>query len=281
MRNLNTRHLNWPGPKQLPITSPSSHLQMISMISSHLFAVSSFPPASHPINCLHVLPKKDLGLDGLNKILILETFFGVQKLHVQGAHVSIFTSRHFITIHHHLSFYHHIIHIIFASQPPKQIIYTTICRFKKNNYNTFFFEASICLLESSPSTDALCDLLLAQLRDDAASNDDADRMAGASAWARLAALVYHYVPPRWECDGMWVGWRASWKFKIFYDWMLDIWYIIDSLVKSLKIENKIYDIFICHNYIHHHRVISRVPLWESSRKTWQFCGHGQWVKNHG
>lgn len=165
---------------------------------SHLFAVSSFPPAAHPINCLHVLPKKDLGLDGLNKILILETFFGVQKLHVQGAHVlSIFTSRHFTIIHHHLSCLPSVSHHYCQPTPQTNHLYHHLPLQEKPT--TLFFKASICLLESSPSTDALCDLLLAQLRDDAASNDDADRMAGASAWARLAALVYHYVPPRWEC----------------------------------------------------------------------------------
>lgn len=87
--------------------------------------------------------------------------------------------------------------IIYHGANPKQNMYITICHPKKNLLK-LLFEASICLLESSPSTDALCDFLLAQLRDDAASNDDADRMAGASAWARLAALVFHYVPPRWE-----------------------------------------------------------------------------------
>ena len=167
---------------------------MISMISSHLFAVSSFPPAAHPINCLHILPKKDLGLDGLNKILILDTFFGVQKIHVQGAHV-------FVHIYQSSYYYHSpsfiMCTIIFASQPQTNHLYHRFLLQKKPT--KLFFKASICLLESSPSTDALCDLLLAQLRDDAASNDDADRMAGASAWARLAALVYHYVPPRWKC----------------------------------------------------------------------------------
>lgn len=87
--------------------------------------------------------------------------------------------------------------IIFASQPQTNHLYHRF-PLQKKTYQNCFSEASICLLESSPSTDALCDLLLAQLRDDAASNDDADRMAGASAWARLAALVFHYVPPRWE-----------------------------------------------------------------------------------
>ena len=55
-------------------------------------------------------------------------------------------------------------------------------------------EASICLLESPPCPDALCDLLLSQLRGD----DDGSDGSAASAWARLAALVYHYQPPRWE-----------------------------------------------------------------------------------
>ena len=52
-------------------------------------------------------------------------------------------------------------------------------------------QVSICLLESPPSPDALCDLLLDQLRDDR-------DVAWASARARLAALVYHYRPPRWD-----------------------------------------------------------------------------------
>eukprot|EP00435_Cladocopium_sp_Y103_P018191 s2929_g4.t1 len=60
---------------------------------------------------------------------------------------------------------------------------------------TFCYQASICLLESPPCPDALCDLLLSQLRGD---SDAADGDA-ASAWARLAALVYHYQPPRtWQ-----------------------------------------------------------------------------------
>ncbi|CAK9106747.1 unnamed protein product [Durusdinium trenchii] len=45
-------------------------------------------------------------------------------------------------------------------------------------------EAAICLLESPPSTDALCDLLFSQLA--------GGRAELASAWARLAALLYHY-----------------------------------------------------------------------------------------
>ncbi|CAL1130524.1 unnamed protein product [Cladocopium goreaui] len=57
------------------------------------------------------------------------------------------------------------------------------------------YMASICLLESPPCPDALCDLLLSQLRGD----DDGSDGSAASAWARLAALVYHYQPPRtWQ-----------------------------------------------------------------------------------
>ena len=157
---------------------------------------------------------------------------------------------------------YHQFRIIIASQPPKQIIYTTIYVTPRKNLQHFCFEASICLLESSPSTDALCDLLLAQLRDDAASNDDADRMAGASAWARLAALVYHYVPPRW---GMWG--RMEGRMEIQHFLWLDAGYIIiDSwclfnklgpklfqhhpLVKSFNIENKIYDRYIHMSQLH-------------------------------
>ena len=63
-------------------------------------------------------------------------------------------------------------------------------------------EASICLLESPPHPDALCDLLLSQLRGDAAdAADGSDGGAAASAWARLAALAYHYRPPRWATAG--------------------------------------------------------------------------------
>ena len=70
-------------------------------------------------------------------------------------------------------------------------------------------EASICLLESPPHPDALCDLLLSQLRGDAA--DGSDGGAAASAWARLAALVYHYRPPRWATAGRGRRWMEQVK----------------------------------------------------------------------
>lgn len=61
--------------------------------------------------------------------------------------------------------------------PPVHHFTSPACHFK-----------AICLLESPPSTDALCDLLFSQLA--------GGRAELASAWARLAALLYHYRPPR-------------------------------------------------------------------------------------
>ena len=209
----------------------------------------------------------------LKPFLVFKSF--MFRVHMCCPYLPVVILHHFAIIHHHLQSFIILRSFLPANAKQKSFIPPFVPPRKK--LPKLFFEASICLLESSPSTDALCDLLLAQLRDDAASNDDADRMAGASAWARLAALVYHYIPPRWEenVDKM-EGIMESQHFL----W-LDAGYIIDSLVKSFKIENKIYDILICHNYIHHHGLISRFPLWESSRNRWDFYRHGQWVKHHG
>ena len=89
-----------------------------------------------------------------------------------------------------------------SSQKPIKTIYILTC-ITWHGYVIYCqahltFEASICLLECPPSPDALCDLLLAQLRGDAHDLGPAE----ASAWARLAAVVYHYQPPR-----LWGSWR--------------------------------------------------------------------------
>ncbi len=172
--------------RQSQIKEPNNFCRLI--ICSH----SS--PDRMPWFTVAVSPESNM--DPESAVLWIRAFVGIQSIHFQGVHV--------LSIHIcQSSFYYHLPRFTI----PLTIILTSFwhlfaSRQKKFHHllqkPTTFFKASICLLESSPSTDALCDLLLAQLRDDAASNDDADRMAGASAWARLAALVYHYAPPRWE-----------------------------------------------------------------------------------